>query len=66
VIACEVVWAEVSGQFSSASEATVALERLGITFSSLGVVAAEKSGEASRAYRSGNPDPASAGYPPAP
>ena len=51
VIACEVVWAEVSGQFPSANQATLALERLGLSFSSLCLRSAEKSGEAWRAYR---------------
>ena len=51
VIACEVVWAEVSGQFPSANQATLALERLGLSFSPLCLRSAEKSGEAWRAYR---------------
>lgn len=51
VIACEVVWAEVSGQFPSASQATLALTRLGISFSSISLGSAEKSGDAWQAYR---------------
>lgn len=51
VIACEVVWAEVSGQFPTAIQATAALTRLGISFSPLNLAAAEKSGDAWQAYR---------------
>ena len=51
VIACEVVWAEAKCQFPSANQATLALERLGLSFSPLCLRSAEKSGEAWRAYR---------------
>ncbi len=51
VVACEVVWAEVSGQFSAVAQATVALDKLGIAFSPLSSLSAETSGEAWRAYR---------------
>lgn len=52
LIACEVVWAEVSAYFPSPEDAAAALDRLGVHFSSIDRDAALASGVAWRAYRS--------------
>jgi predicted nucleic acid-binding protein len=53
LIACEVVWAETAAAFSSASAATAALGRLGVTFSALEAAAAADAGTRWRAHRRG-------------
>jgi len=50
-IACDVVWAEVTAGFRSASAAADALGRLGIEFRPLDATAAARAGAAWRAYR---------------
>lgn len=47
LIACEVVWAEVSARFGDGAEATRALRRLTVDFSPMGV---EDAGDAGRAW----------------
>lgn len=51
VVACEVVWAEVSGRFASPGEARAAFEQLGIEFAPMGAVAALEAGRLWRAFR---------------
>lgn len=51
LLACGVVWAEVSGRFERSDEAQDALSRLRIDFSPVGVEAALAAGDAWRAYR---------------
>ncbi len=51
LVACEVVWAEVAGSFTSTEAAREALELLNLEFSSLTVEAALDAGLAWRSYR---------------
>jgi predicted nucleic acid-binding protein len=51
LIACEAVWAEVSGFFPNSHEARQAMERLGVEFSASTVEAALDAGAAWKAYR---------------
>ena len=51
LVACEVVWAEVAGSFTSPGAAREALELLNLEFSTLTVEAALEAGIAWRAYR---------------
>ena len=51
LVACEVVWAEVAGSFTTAGAAQEALERLNVEFSALTVEAALEAGTAWRSYR---------------
>jgi predicted nucleic acid-binding protein len=53
LVACDVVWAEITGAFADTATARGALERLGVTFSALGEPAALAAGEAWAAYRRG-------------
>lgn len=56
IVACCVVWAEISGAFPNRSEAESAMDRLSIGYDSLGREASLKCGEAWRTYRqSGGP-----------
>jgi predicted nucleic acid-binding protein len=50
-VACDVVWAEVTGAFADAAAARGALERLGVRFSAIEAPAALAAGEAWAAYR---------------
>lgn len=52
VIACDVVWAEVSAGFDDAEEGGRLLDRLGISFSALDPPACARAGAAWRAHRS--------------
>ena len=51
LIACDVVWAEVTAAFDSPEAAADALERLGLRYSPTDAPAAEAAGTAWRAYR---------------
>lgn len=51
LIACEIVWAEVSAYFPSSDDAAAALDRLGVLFSAFDQPAALRAGAAWRAYR---------------
>jgi predicted nucleic acid-binding protein len=51
LVACDVVWAETSGWFSSLEEHRDAFDRLGVAFASTGERAAFEAGRAWRAYR---------------
>lgn len=51
LLACEVVWAEVSGQFPSAAAGRLALENLGVAFSVQCLKSVARSGEAWKTYR---------------
>ncbi|MGH9431440.1 MAG: type II toxin-antitoxin system VapC family toxin [Terriglobia bacterium] len=51
LLACESVWAEVSGFFPSAAAARQALDRLRVEFSPMTIETALKAGEAWKAYR---------------
>jgi predicted nucleic acid-binding protein len=51
LLACEVVWAEVTGAFPRSQQASSALARLGIDFDPLSSVSAVAAGEAWRTYR---------------
>ncbi len=51
LIACPIVWAEVSAAFSAESEAQEALEKLRVSFSPLDPGCSLGSGQAWRAYR---------------
>jgi predicted nucleic acid-binding protein len=51
LIACDVVWAEVTAAFDSPEAAADALERLGLRYSPTDATAAEAAGTAWRAYR---------------
>lgn len=51
LVACEVVWAEVSAAFSDADAAGAALDRAGVEFSALDAAAALAAGTAWSAYR---------------
>ena len=51
IVACEVVFAEVTCAFASGTEARRAMQDLGIDFEPVGLDAAVKAGEAFRAYR---------------
>jgi predicted nucleic acid-binding protein len=51
LVACEVVWAEVAGEFRDSRTATLAMERLGVGFSPLEAAASLRAGDAWRAYR---------------
>lgn len=53
LVACDVVWAEVTAAFADAATARGALERLGVAFSALDAPAALAAGEAWAAYRRG-------------
>ena len=53
VVACEVVWAELTAAFAAGAAAREALNRLGVTFSALDEPAALAAGEAWTAYRRG-------------
>ena len=53
LVACDVVWAEVTAAFADGPAAQEALERLGVTFSALEAAAALDAGEAWAAYRRG-------------
>jgi predicted nucleic acid-binding protein len=53
LVACDIVWAEVTGAFADAAAAQRALDRLGVTFSALDTAAALAAGEAWAAYRRG-------------
>jgi predicted nucleic acid-binding protein len=53
LVACDVVWAEVTGAFADAAAARGALERLGVRYSALEAPAALAAGEAWAAYRRG-------------
>jgi predicted nucleic acid-binding protein len=53
LVACEVVWAEVTGAFAGGPTAQDALDRLGVRFSPLEAPAALAAGEAWAAYRRG-------------
>ena len=64
VIACDVVWAEVTAAFPDVASATAALETLGIAFVPLSQSDARRAGEAWRDYRSagGSRDRATADF----
>ena len=51
LVACDVVWAEVSAAFADVAAAIDAMNRLGVAFSSLGLESATAAGTAWRAYR---------------
>lgn len=51
VVACEVVWAEISGSFPATSDAARAMDVLGIDFSGIDAAAALTAGAAWNAYR---------------
>jgi predicted nucleic acid-binding protein len=51
LVACDVVWAEVTAAFAHGLAAQGALERLGVKFSPLDMPAALAAGEAWAAYR---------------
>jgi len=51
VVACDVVWAEVSGRFGSAEAAAAALQTLGVEFDPLDETAASGAGVLWRLYR---------------
>lgn len=51
LIACDVVWAEVSAGFPEPTQAADALARLGVRFEALDASAAQAAGAAWRAYR---------------
>ena len=51
LVACDVVWAEVSATFSSSELAARTLETLGVTFAPLDMKAAALAGDAWRSYR---------------
>jgi hypothetical protein len=51
LVACEVVWAEVAGSFTTAGAAQEAFGRLNLEFSALTVEAALEAGIAWRSYR---------------
>ena len=51
LVACDVVWAEVSATFSSSDLAARTLETLGVTFAPLDMKAAALAGDAWRSYR---------------
>ena len=51
LVACEVVWAEVAGSFTTAAAAQEALGRLNLEFSALTAEAALKAGIAWKSYR---------------
>lgn len=51
LVACEVVWAEVSGRFEQDDEATGALDRLTVRFSAMAAPESLAAGRAWRAYR---------------
>lgn len=53
LIACAVVWAEVSAAFPSQADADAALAALGIAFSEIGPSAAADAGRVWREYRRG-------------
>ncbi len=53
LVACEVVWAELTAAFADGAAAQEALERLGVTFSALDAPTALAAGEAWAAYRHG-------------
>ena len=51
LVACDVMWAEVSATFSSSELAARTLETLGVTFAPLDMKAAALAGDAWRSYR---------------
>jgi predicted nucleic acid-binding protein len=51
LVACEVVWAEIAGEFRDSTLARRAMDRLGVGFSPLGEAASLRAGDAWRAYR---------------
>jgi predicted nucleic acid-binding protein len=51
LIACEVIWAEVTPQFPTAEQGRIALEGLGVLFQPMGMDAALVAGDAWRDYR---------------
>lgn len=51
VVACDVVWAEVSSQFRSADEFHRVMDELGMEFMPMTVEAAERAGRLWKAYR---------------
>jgi predicted nucleic acid-binding protein len=51
LVACEVVWAEIAGEFPDSRSAARAMARLGVAFSPLDEAASLRAGEAWRAYR---------------
>jgi predicted nucleic acid-binding protein len=53
LVACDVVWAELTAAFADGAAAQRALQRLGVTFSVLEAPAALAAGEAWAAYRRG-------------
>jgi predicted nucleic acid-binding protein len=53
LVACEVVWAEVAGEFRDSRSAGRALDRLGVGFSPLDAAGSLRAGDAWRAYRRG-------------
>jgi predicted nucleic acid-binding protein len=57
LVACDVVWAEVTGAFEYAAAARGALERLGVRYSALEALAALAAGEAWAAGSAGRACP---------
>ncbi len=53
LVACDVVWAEVTAAFDSAAEALRALDALGIDYSASTMFASMEAGRRWRAYRRG-------------
>ena len=53
LVACEVVWSEVSAAFASTADAGSALDRLGVAFSPMAQTDALGAGQAWRVYRRG-------------
>jgi predicted nucleic acid-binding protein len=51
VVACDVVFAEVSSAFGTGEEARTAMQELGVEFDPIELEAAVRAGEAFRAYR---------------
>ncbi|MFN8058150.1 MAG: PIN domain-containing protein [Vicinamibacterales bacterium] len=51
LVACDIVWAEVSGRFEASTDATRAFEALGIEFVPMGETAALEAGRLWRKFR---------------
>lgn len=51
LVACEAVWAEVAGWFTSPADARAAMERLGVDFSAITMETALDASRAWKAYR---------------
>jgi predicted nucleic acid-binding protein len=51
LIACDVVWAEVTARFAAADDAVTAMERLGVAFQAISREVATSAGQSWREYR---------------